>query len=535
MFYLTLLVILAGTRPSLADNPTREQLLKQSLLRAIDARLSPDHSIRDSRYSRGRDCLTPLVMELHQNQALFDPAERAYLTSLLVPWKDDIFQDTPLSDDPAPPLAGYSCHGRQGNQQLLGEHFSVEWDDAGVSESTAQFFLESLEYAWNVEVDEMGWNAPLSSDDYPILAYIVDDMSYSGAFTSVSQCSSYGYVPYIVAYTGAFSWDTWAEDMAAHEFNHAIQFSTSWAHEFWWWEATATWVEDQVHPDNDTWSYYISGYSDNPELGMTASSQQDPDIFYHMYGMAIMGFHLNDHFGGAEAVKSTWDFAEENYPYSYYGLYFPDAIDGMGLDFQQFYVDFMATSTVMDYEQQDLFPNIDLVDSITWLPASKSSDASTEPESLGQNYVRFSSTLGQPGDELEVTFDGEQGPDWFAVLVSTEDSRVVETLLLDLDETNSGTGRITFASGNVYLVISPMDDDAQGESYDWTNADHWSYTWEADLVGAQQEDSGSASGDTGDDSKQDSASCGCSSAGPAPATWLSLLAMVFAGLARRKP
>ena len=85
--------------------------------------------------------------------------------------------------------------------------------------------------------------------------------SYAGAYTTVEYCSGSGCMPYIVAYSGSFNSGNWWKTMACHELNHAIQFSYGFSHEFWWWEATATWIEEYVYPSFNDWADMTYVYS----------------------------------------------------------------------------------------------------------------------------------------------------------------------------------------------------------------------------------------------------------------------------------
>ena len=179
---------------------------------------------------------------------------------------------------------------------------------------------------------------------------------------------------------------------------------------------------------------------------------------------------------------------------------------------------------------------------MTTLPDSGESSSSDEPESLGQNYIRFDDSLAD-GRELTVNFQGEAGPDeWFAVLVSTEDRRVVEWVRIDLDTDHQGQGSIAFQDGDVFLVVAPWDENASGYHYNWERADSWSYSWQAEL-GADDPDDPE---DTGYDKVEDlpetpgdgeggvgMPGCGCATGGGAVSGGLLAL-LGLLGLARRR-
>src|SRR5690606_6033744 len=114
--------------------------------------------------------------------------------------------------------------------------------------------------------EELGWREPAGMSGYRLLVY-VSEQNYGGAYTTVESCGGL-YMPYIVAGRGSFYGGSWFMDMAAHEFNHASQFAYGFGHQFWFWEATATYVEEFVYPTHDGWAPYVEGYTANPQISM---------------------------------------------------------------------------------------------------------------------------------------------------------------------------------------------------------------------------------------------------------------------------
>ncbi len=536
-----LLPLLAA--PTWAASPDADEIARSdALLSAFDAVFTPA-DVGEVTATTGRPlCVTGLVEALKDDWHLLPAADRQRVTHLLTPWKVDLADEPPRSA--AVPGHEDSCHGQYGAYQLLGEHFVVEWDSTRVAEY-APGFLEALEYAWDKEVEEYGWNMPNSTPDYPILAYIYDYSSYAGAYTSVEYCSGYGYVPYIVAYSGSFSWDVWADDMAAHEFNHAIQFSTALALDFWFWESTATWVEDDVYPSHNTWSDYVSAYTEQPWIAQNAWSQDDYEIFYHMYGMAIFNFYLEEYVGGHELVRDMWNWAgDHSWGYMEEPLW--NVAAGMGYDWGEWMRGFMAVATVMDFTDRAYFPSVRIQDTVTELPSSGTSVPATEPESLGQNFVVFDDGLFASREALHVTFDGEDGVPWYVILVAEEGHAVGETVVMEVDDLGMGEAWIAPRDGDVTMVVSPWDDQAYGNEYNWSRTPSYAYTWTAELAEPPPpEDTGptedTSDGDTdGGDSEGDGdgiglPSCGCAAApASSPRGAFAGLLLAAAALLRRR-
>ncbi len=329
-------------------------------------------------------CATEFVATLKADFELLTAEQQEHVSATLEPFKQRFDDPLPIQHAAPPPSGSDTCWGQYADNRILGDHFSVEWDEGRITEQQAANFLEYLEHGWDVEVDDLGWNAPAGSDDYLIMAYV--NQGGAGAYTTVSRCGG-DEIPYIVAGNGSFSSGNWWQDMAVHEFKHAVQFSYGWATEFWWWEASATYIQEYVNPENNWWSSYISGYTQNPQIALNAYSQSDYDVFYHMYGMAIWAFYLDEHVGGHELVQATWDYADDQG--GLYSVGMDETLEALGHDFREVFAGFLANNTVMDFEDQRYFGSVAQQATHKSLPVQGSSTSKTEPEALGANYIQF--------------------------------------------------------------------------------------------------------------------------------------------------
>lgn len=466
-------------------------------------------------------CLTGEMADLRERLPDMSPGEQEAALLTLEPWRAAwAARGTP------PPV---SCIGRYGENYVEGEHFSVEWDGNTIDEETAEQFLSALEYSWGIEVDELGWTGPTGASNNQILVYVADGGS-AGAYTSVTQCSRGGisYMPYIVAYEGSFRAGSWYKTMAAHEFNHASQFYYGGTHEFYFWEATATWVEEYVYESHNDWADSIAyGYSQQPHIAMNASDQDDAQIFWHMYAMAVWNFYLDEHVGGHDLVLEIWQNAtRQNGDYSYW---MPDAIADVGLDFAETYAGFMATVAFMDFRERRYFMLPERHDTASSLPAS-GDDGRNAPQSLGQNFIVLSDGAAENGEMVQFTFDGQDGVEWMAVLARGEENDLDEYVTLELDEDGFGTGQIKAKDGkDIVLIVSPIDDSAVGFQYNWSRADEFAYTWSAEVVVPEEiTEDDELEGASDKEDRSGTCATGAGLAGPG---WL--LALALAGWRRR--
>ncbi len=382
-------------------------------------------------------CAMPLVQELRERWWSFDAAQRQRMTSRLAPWKQDLLDPASQLPGSPPPPATRTCWGQYAPNALQTAHFQVEWED-GVSRSKAEDFAEALEYSYAKQL-ELGWRPAEGMDQYLMMAYIQNGGG-SGAYTTVDWCSgARSYMPYIVAGESSFSSGVWYQDMAAHELNHAIQFgyqnesimetgSTDAGWELWYWEATAVWVQEQVYPTHNIWSSYIEGYTAQPWMSMDASSQSDQYQFWHLYGMAIYNFYLEEYHGGPETIRAHWEYVEDNTPME--PLQIGEVTEDLGLgDWDEVYSGWLAANTVMDYEEQRYFPSVDIARRVTELPAQGLPRSGEEPWGLGSNFIRIDGDLGTRAEpDLHLVFEGEEGGSWMVLLVGTDDQEVTEVV-----------------------------------------------------------------------------------------------------------
>lgn len=384
----------------------------------------------------GFECAMPLVQELRQSWSSFDLVERERMTRHITPWKDDLLDPIPQLEGPEPPATS-ACYSFGGDNVLLTDHFRIEYED-GVSSSKAEDFGEALEYAYEKEL-EAGWREPEGMYRYLMLAYLVDGGGSSG-YTSVEWCSGAStLMPYIVAYEGSFSSGVWYQDMAAHELNHAIQFgyqndsiletgTTEAGWELWYWEATAVWIQEQVYPTHNIWSQYIEGYTAQPWMSMDASSQSDQYQFWHLYGMAVYNFYLEEYQGGLDTVLAHWEYVEDEVPTT--SLEISEVTEELGLgDWDEVFAGWLAANTVMDYREQRYFPEVDIARRVTELPAEDSPSPGEAPWGQGANFVRIDGDLGTRAEpDLHLVFEGEDGGKWMVLLVGTDDDEVTEVV-----------------------------------------------------------------------------------------------------------
>ncbi len=101
---------------------------------------------------------------------------------------------------------------------------------------------------------------------------------------------------------------------AAHEFFHAIQLGYDGDEELWLMEATAVWMEEEHYDNvNDCYQYMIPWF-EKPHISL------NQNYTIHPYGSFILFKYIDEHLGGPDIIKRTWEqsrnFNSNNYDYS---------------------------------------------------------------------------------------------------------------------------------------------------------------------------------------------------------------------------
>jgi uncharacterized protein (TIGR03382 family) len=82
----------------------------------------------------------------------------------------------------------------------------------------------------------------------------------------------------------------------------------------------------------------------------------------------------------------------------------------------------------------------------------------------------------------------------------------------------------------VHLVVSPVDEDAQGYTYRWDRADEYGFSWDAERIDAEDLEEAPPADDADED--EAGVACGCT-AGPASVP-LSAALLGLVVVARRR-
>ena len=152
-------------------------------------------------------------------------------------------------------------------------YFKIHWTDQGVDATTLEYceeIADAADLSWETEVNEMGYYAPPSDQGLGgDTKYDIYVMQLSGGTLGYTTCAGEPSNPstpnndkasHIVMDSDIYS-DGTKICTVAHEFQHACQMAADADEPSWFMENCAVWMEEQVYPEINDYSGYISGES----------------------------------------------------------------------------------------------------------------------------------------------------------------------------------------------------------------------------------------------------------------------------------
>jgi len=143
-------------------------------------------------------------------------------------------------------------------------------------EEMAIKLLDSAQFVWEKEINQLGFKHPINSENRLIDIYIGNTKAYNYETKSYETISSY-YAGWATSYndnTPYFLINSILDDdlikvTISHEFFHTIQYSyfnpnniddNKWFKNIWWLEATAVLMEDEVYDDINDYINFIEPF-----------------------------------------------------------------------------------------------------------------------------------------------------------------------------------------------------------------------------------------------------------------------------------
>ena len=98
---------------------------------------------------------------------------------------------------------------------------------------------------------------------------------------------------------------------AAHEYNHALQFTYAAPQDPWMFESTATWMEEQVYPAINDYVTYLGAWATCSESPLTLFSQSS--CGQKVYGSAVWNHWLEARYQD-DAIRRAWEVSDTTSP-----------------------------------------------------------------------------------------------------------------------------------------------------------------------------------------------------------------------------
>jgi len=224
-------------------------------------------------------------------------------------------------------------------------HFTLEGENAvdptDTNEDSVPDYIElvaeTLEDIYEIEINEFGWSAPpddgiLGGDERidvyfeNILAFgIAGYVSEEGGFvrdnpnsSDVERNAAFSYMSldndYIEAEDPEYDVDytpiQLMQATAAHEFNHVLQMGyDSQDIHGWLYEATATWMEDEVYDDVNDGLYYIDEVFFSPDTCLV-SGNSELGYGLRWYGSWLFLRHLSETYD-QQIIEDIWAYSRQ--------------------------------------------------------------------------------------------------------------------------------------------------------------------------------------------------------------------------------
>lgn len=138
----------------------------------------------------------------------------------------------------------------------------------------------------------------------------------------------------------------------AHEFTHAVQFGyDAYERASWLWEATATWMQEEIYPDIKEGHRFLPSVFDSPDTCQFSYGDEERSDVPRWYGQWIFLRYISERYGH-EAVRSIWEHARHLDSY--------EAIDAaladLGTNFTDLLRGYSAALLLRDFRDGALYP-----------------------------------------------------------------------------------------------------------------------------------------------------------------------------------
>jgi hypothetical protein len=282
------------------------------------------------------------------------------------------------------------------------EHFQIDFSDLIMSQTDTdgdgisniiETVAEAAEASWDYVINDLDYEAPISSGKLSLILDDNDEYLISGAVgvTSIGSDSN----PYMAI-------DPWTSSnvlkvTVAHEFFHAVQFGygTGFATSYQgisWAEATAVWIEDLVYDSVDDYVLYLPDFFDYPDYSVFSSGA--PADTYFVYALNIWPRFLAEFLDDEGVIRDIWTnyFASDLDDDNHYKVFdaAKEAIVTQGENIDEVFQNFTIWNLSPEdfYEEGATYPEPYILDNPTQGEYTLS-DVDYVPALFATNYLYF--------------------------------------------------------------------------------------------------------------------------------------------------
>jgi hypothetical protein len=249
----------------------------------------------------------------------------------------------------------------------------------------------------------------------------------------------------------------------AHEFNHACQYAYDAFNEFYFYELSATYMEDEVYDIvNDNYNY-LGSFFTAPYTSLKEES-------YHAYSVFIFGVFLHQEFGPS-IMPGIWDYMR----YSDASVAVDQGLNDYSTSFSAQFPRFVEWNYFTEYRDDGLhyeeageYPYLNPTYTENSYPITRSQTSSAKPQGWAANYIRFN-----PGTNriLRLAFNGQNLIPWGITLIAHKAAGGAEFSYHELDPSvGDDTLYVPFFPDLDYVVavVANMGPTTSGASYQYT-------------------------------------------------------------------
>ncbi|MFQ5905836.1 MAG: hypothetical protein ACE5JA_04610 [bacterium] len=373
-------------------------------------------------------------------------------------------------------------------------HFKFHWTSEG-SDSVARWYVESLavyaESSWSYEVDNLGWDAPPADYDsggdslYDIYVFDIPSSGVLGYVqterpgpdTLQEDATSWMAIDYRVG-------SSYRKSTVAHEFNHSCQFSYSWREEQSWYENSAVWAQDEVYDGENDYTSYLGGGVGNPLTRPEWSITLFQSGGYYQYGGVTWPKYLAEN-NDADIMRKIWDLNATHFD----NFTMEDTDSILRMDYSDSLANALNEYGVWRYFTSSTRAQSPYYEEGSSWTASyvapehrhssypdSGDEGNRPPDYYGVNLIEFDTT-GFPGG-LDISFDGEDGYSWGAMIIEYNDGGPSMFSRISLDVNGSGNKVVSWDSCQ-RLVLVPCVLSSSG--------DNLTYRYRADFIPADND------------------------------------------------